>query len=153
MTSAYDEIYNRFLGKIKDVEFANFSEADAREQMREWLHSSLSKPNIRRLFGTLSLDDEIAIMTYTMKYTTDDLQDKDFVEELLSYSMVSLWLEPQVNTTTLLHQMISNSKESKYYSQASHMAEMQNYYENAKNMIRSLIADRGFINNSYKDKR
>lgn len=149
MTSSYDDVYTKFLGKIRDVEFANFTEADAREYMREWLRSSLARPYIRRLFDTISLDDEIATMTYELKLPTDEEQDIDFVCEILAYQMIVQWLEPKIQSTTLLNQMISNSKEMKFYSQSSHLTAMRTLYENAQITVRNIIRDRGYIYNTY----
>ena len=59
MTSNYQDIYSRFLRKITDYELAQLLEADANEKMYEWLRSSLSKTHIRRMFETITFDDEI----------------------------------------------------------------------------------------------
>ena len=121
MTSSYQDIYSRFLMKVKDYDFFNQSEALANESMRGWLLASLSKPYINRIFESISADEEIAELEYTLQAPVNDFNDKNFVDELLGYQMVCEWLTPQVNTTTLLHQMITNSKESKlrenYFSQ------------------------------------
>jgi len=121
MTSTYQDIYSRFLMKIKDYDFFNQTEADANESMRGWLTASLSKPYINRIFDSISADDEIAELEYTLSDKVNDFSDKNFVEELLGYQMIYEWLSPKVNTTTLLNQMITNSKEQKlrenYFSQ------------------------------------
>lgn len=121
MKSSYNDIYSRFLNKIRDYEFAGLPEPNATEQMREWLQSALSHTYIYRIFATFSADDEIAEIEYTLKSSVDDYSDKNFVEELLGNAMVIAWVEPKVKTSTLLNQMITNSKESKlrelYFSQ------------------------------------
>lgn len=113
MTSSYNDIYSRFLNKIRDYEFAGLPEPNATEQMREWLQSALSHTYIYRIFDTFSADDEIAEIEYTLKSTVDEYSDKNFVEELLSNVMVVEWISPRIKTTTLLNQMITNSKEQK----------------------------------------
>jgi len=121
MTSSYNEIYSRFLNKIRDYEFAGLPEPSATNQMREWLQSALSNTYVYRIFDTFSADDEIAEIEYTLKNPIDDYIDKNFVEELLGNAMVVEWISPKVKTTTLLNQMITNSKEQKlrelYFSQ------------------------------------
>ena len=121
MTSTYDDIYSRFVIKVRDCEFAGLPEPDATEQMLDWLRSALSQPYIYRIFDTFSADDEIAEMEYTLTSSVNDYADKNFVEELLGYQMVVAWVTPKVQTTTLLHQMITNRKEQKlrelYFSQ------------------------------------
>lgn len=121
MTSSYNDIFSRFLIKIRDYDFAGLPEPTATEQMKEWLQSSLSHTYIYRIFDSFSADDEVAVMEYTLKSSVDEYSDKNFVEELLGNQMVCECLEPRVKTTTLINQMITNSKESKlrkrYFSQ------------------------------------
>lgn len=153
MTSTYGNIYSRFLNKISDYEFANLEESDITQRMLEWLHSSLSNPYIYRIFLTFDADDEVAQMEYTIRNPMNDYIDKNFVEELLSYQLVVEWLTPQVNTTTSIHQMITNSKEQKFYSQSTHMTAKKELYDSAYNQVRSMLRDRGYITNDYLDDR
>lgn len=113
MTSSYNDIYSRFLIKIRDYEFAGLPEPNATEQMLEWLRSALSQPYIIRIFESISADDEIAEFEYTLTTSVNEYADKNFVEELLGCGMVIAWVEPKVKTTTLLNQMVTNSKEQK----------------------------------------
>ena len=62
MTSSYNDIYSRFLNKIRDYEFAGLPESTATKQMLEWLQSAIGVPYIYRIFNTFSADDEIAEM-------------------------------------------------------------------------------------------
>lgn len=149
MTSKYNEIYSRFLMKVKDYDFFNYSEADAQESMRGWLTASLSQPYLYRIFATFSADDEIAEIEYTLASSINEYADKNFVEELLGYQMVCEWLNPKVKTTTLLNQMITNSKESKFFSQAQMLSEMKELLADAENKVRSMVRDKGYIYNSY----
>ena len=155
MTSSYNKIYSRFLNKVRDYELAGLLESNATEQMLEWLRSALSQPYVFRIFEstTFSADDEIAEMTYTLTKPVSDYQDQNFVEELLAYQMIAEWLEPKANSTTLLNQMITNSKEQKFYNQKDHHAEIRTTYENAENKVRSMLRDRGYIYNSYLNKK
>lgn len=151
MTSSYNEIYSRFLIKVRDYEFAGLPEPTATEEMLDWLRSSLSQPYIFRIFDntTFTADDEIAVLTYTLTDSVNEYQDKNFVEELLAYQMVVEWISPKLRSTTLLNQMITNSKEQKFYSQSAHITELRGIYEDAENKVRSMLRDRGYIYNSY----
>ena len=149
MTSSYNNIYSRFLIKIRDYEFAGLPEPNATEQMREWLQSALSHTYIYRIFNTFSADDEIAEIEYTLKSSVDDYHDKNFVEELLGNQMVYEWISPKVRTTTLLNQMITNSKESKWYNQKDHLKEVKEIEDDAYNKVRALLRDKGYEYNSY----
>ena len=149
MKSSYNDIYSRFLSKVKDYEFYNLIEADANESMRGWLLASLSKPYVNRIFDSISADEEIAELEYTLHAPVNDFNDKNFVDELLGYQMVCEWLTPQVNTTTLLHQMITNSKESKFFSQQQHIQQMRELLTDSENKVRGMLRDKGYIYNSY----
>ena len=151
MTSSYQDIYSRFLIKIRDYEFAGLPEPDATEQMLDWLRSALSQPYIYRIFEstTFIADDEIAEMEYTLTDTVNEYQDKNFVEELLAYQMVCEWVAPKVRTTTLLNQMVTNSKESRFFAQANHLDQLRGLLADSENKVRSMLRDRGYIYNSY----
>lgn len=149
MTSSYTDIYSRFLIKIRDYAFAGLPEPNATEQMLEWLRSALSQPYIIRIFESISADDEIAEIEYTLTSSVNEYTDKNFVEELLGYQMVCEWLQPKLKTTTLLNQMVTNSKESKYYSQSAHISELRGILADAENKVRSMLRDKGYIWNSY----
>ena len=149
MKSSYNDIYSRFLNKIRDYKFAGLPEPTATQQMREWLQSALSDTYVYRIFESISADDEIAEFEYTLKSSVDEYSDKHFVEELLSNAMVVEWIKPKVQTTTLLNQMITNSKESKFFSQSQHISEMRSILENAENKVRDMLRDKDYIYNSY----
>lgn len=149
MTSSYNDIYSRFLNKIHDYEFAGLPEPSATEQMWEWLRSALSHSYIYRIFDSFSADDEIAEIEYTLKSSIDDYSDKNFVEELLGNALVIEWVTPKVQTTTLLNQMITNSKEQKFFAQANHLAQLRELKADTENKVRGMLRDKGYIYNSY----
>ena len=149
MTSTYNDIYSRFLIKIRDYEFAGLPEPNATEQMLEWLRSALSQPYIIRIFESISADDEIAEIEYTLTSSVNEYTDRNFVEELLGYQMICEWLSPKLRTTTLLNQMVTNSKEQKFYAQQSHIAQLRELLADAENKVRSMLRDKGYIWNSY----
>ena len=149
MTSSYNDVFSRFLIKIRDYDFAGLPEPTATEQMKEWLRSSLSHTYIYRIFDTFSADDEIAEFEYTLTNSVNDYQDKNFVEELLAYQMIVEWVSPKLRNTTLLNQMITNSKEQKFYSQSPHISELRGLLNDSESKVRSMLRDRGYIYNSY----
>lgn len=87
MTSEYDEIFSRFLMRITDYGFAQMEEYMATEMMSGWLRSVLSRPMVRRLFASITADDDIEEIEYEMMESLDDDSDKDFVEEMLAVGM------------------------------------------------------------------
>lgn len=145
----YDEINSSLLRKVTDYDFLNMSVDDITAQLVEYLHSAIAKPYCRRLFSTLEMDDEIMEMSYDLKQSTDESQDKDFVVEMLALGMLIEWLQPLKNSKLVMNQMITSSKESKFYSQAQHLTSVETAYNNAVKEQRDLIRDRGYIYNSY----
>ena len=149
MTSSYNNIMSRFLNKIRDYEFAGIPEPNATEQMREWLQSALSQSYIYRIFEQFSADNEIAEFEYTLKSSVDDYSDQNFVEELLSNAMVIEWVTPKVHTTTLLNQMITNSKEQRFFAQANQLSQLRELKADTEHKVRSMLRDKGYVYNSY----
>lgn len=153
MTSSYNDIYSRFLNKIRDYEFAGLPEPNATEKMREWLQSVLSHAYIYRIFETFSADDEIAEFEYTLKTSVDEYNDKHFVEELLGNAMVYEWMSEKVYTTNLLNQMITNGKEQTFFSQQQHLAQLRALQADAETKVRSMLRDKGYNYNSYLENK
>ena len=115
------------------------------------MRSTLSKPYIRRLLDNCTIDDDVEEVEYEMKFPFSEEEDQDFVEELIALGMVVEWLSPKYHSTLLTAQLFTNS-EQKFYSQANHMAELKDMYNMAKNDLRKMIRDRGYINNGYLTK-
>ena len=150
MTISYENIYNRFLQKIDDIEFLQLETNIAYEKMSGWLHTALSIPYVRRLFETLEKHDDILELRYTLKHPVDEDGDNDFIEEALALGMLIAWLEPKVQTTTTITQGLFG-REQKAFSQASHLGETRELFETTRSKQRKLIMDKGYINNSYLD--
>ena len=144
----YESIFSSFLGYIDDYELASYTETSAYELMGEYLHKTVAEPYVRRLFSSISLDDDEEVVNFEMSYVVDEESDSDFVETILSKGMVVKWLEPQVKSKLLTAQMFAG-KESKWYSQQAHLAELRNLLTDVKADMRGQIRDRGYIYNSY----
>lgn len=148
MTSEYNDIYSRFLLRVTDYEFSGLDEKLAQEMMNGWMKATLSQPYIRRLFSSLTADDDVKEVEFELANPIDDSSDQDFAEEIIAQGMVVNWLSPQYHSVLNTAQFYSNS-EQKYYSQANHMAELKEMYRGAKSDLRKMIRDRGTFNNSY----
>jgi hypothetical protein len=147
MSSVYvEDIFSMFLGYIKDNELLQATNSVATDLMNEWLKKSYSKPYVRRLFSSLSCDDEV--VTYELKHSTDEDADNDFVTDILALGMVIVWLSPIVRSKVNLSQMFTG-KNATFFSQASHLDQLRSVLDDAKYEQRKLIQDRGFIYNSY----
>lgn len=143
-----EEIYNAFLGYIRDNSILENDEDVVMEFMADWFKKSYSKPYVRRLFKSLSYSDVAETLEYELKFKTTEDADKDFIVDVLALGMVEAWLSPLIRRTSNLIQMFGG-KEQKFYSQASHIEQLRAVYEDAKLEQRKLIMDRGFAFNSY----
>lgn len=146
----FNDIYSRFYLKAEAYDLLNIKEDNITEFLTGWLHSAASKPNIRRLFSSLKLDDEIQVMTYEMSYKIDDDYDTDFVMDILGIGMVLEWIQPKIYSLTNIIQMFG-SNEQKFYSQSGHLKTLQDVKKALKKEQGALIRDRGYIWNSYLD--
>lgn len=143
MTSDYNDIFSRFRLRVKDYDMVGLEENIVKEMLNGYLKSTLSKPMIRRLFQSVSYDDDLEEVEYELRNSLDEDSDRDFVEEVLSLGMVNAWCSPRYHSTLLTSQLISNS-EQKFYSQASHLAEIKELYEKSQTDLRKLIRDYGY---------
>ena len=142
-SSEFDEIYSRFYLRVKDYEISGLKESLVKEMLNGYLRSTLSKPMVRRLFSTVSMDEDIEEVDYELRNSLDEDSDKNFVEEVLALGCVSEWASPRYHSTLLTSQLLSNS-EQKYYSQAAHLAEMKELYQKTQTDLRKLIRDYGY---------
>ena len=69
----YEEIYSKFRLKAEAYDILEYRDDDVNAVfMPEYLHASINKPYIRRLFSELKLGDTVQELTYIMKYSVDD---------------------------------------------------------------------------------
>lgn len=144
----YEEIFSDFLGRITDYQLASLNMSDAYSLMTEKLNAAISEPYIYSLFAEFELDDEIQTITFTMEYPINDKSDINFVKNVLARGMVVEWLQSQVKSKLNINQYFGDS-DKKWYSQASHLAEVRGLLSDARIELDKMITDRGFIYNDY----
>ena len=135
MTSTYKDIYSKFLGLIKNYDFLSLSEEEAYEFMNEWLSGTISRPKVRRLFSSISWDDDFQEVDYKLRNSIDEQYDKAFTEFLLANGMVVGWLTPRVRNNDLLINQLFATKEQNFFSQANHVTAIQQLYDEACNIL------------------
>ena len=143
---SYSTLFSRVLNKINDPKELSLDESDLLEIYTERLHSVVGKPRVRRLFSSLSLDDEIQEMTFTLNNSVDEESDKDFVLEILSLGMAIEWLQPQVDSIIHTSVMIGGKEEKKLLDNHKNMIERLDSMKKEQN---KMIRDYGYIYNSY----
>ena len=143
---SYSTLFSRVLNKINDPKELSLDENDLLEIYTERLHSVVGKPRVRRLFSSLSLDDEIQEMTFTLNNSVDEESDKDFVLETLSLGMAIEWLQPQVDSVIHTSVMIGGKEEKKLLDNHKNMIDRLDSMKKEQN---KMIRDYGYMYNSY----
>ena len=143
---SYSTLFSRVLNKINDTKELSLDESDLLEIYTERLHSVVGKPRVRRLFSSISLDDEIQEMTFTLNNSVDEESDKDFVLEILSLGMAIEWLQPQVDSIIHTSVMIGGKEEKKLLDNHKNMIERLDSMKKEQN---KMIRDYGYMYNSY----
>ena len=146
MTLSYSTLFSRVLNKINDPKELSLDESDLFEIYTERLHSVVGKPRVRRLFSSISLDDEIQEMTFTLNNSVDEESDKDFVLEILSLGMAIEWVQPQVDSIIHTSVMIGGKEEKKLLDNHKNMIERLDSMKKEQN---KMIRDYGYMYNSY----
>ena len=143
---SYSTLFSRVLNKINDQKELSLDENDLLEIYTERLHSVVGKPRVRRLFSSISLDDEIQEMTFTLNNSVDEESDKDFVLEILSLGMAIEWLQPQVDSVVHTSVMIGGKEEKKILDNHKNMIDRLDSMKKEQN---KMIRDYGYMYNSY----
>lgn len=140
MATPYENVYKRFLQKIKDFNLAEFDDYSFDETMQSWLNSSIVRA--RKCKHDLSLRDDDA------QEFKEDLSDLEI--ELLALGMVDSWVTPMINSTELTLQFIGG-KEEKYFSQSQQLAELRNLKKENSLEMNRLHNYYTYTNSSYFD--
>ena len=143
---SYSALFSRVLNKINDPKELSLDENDLLEIYTERLHSVVGKPRVRRLFSTLTLDDEIQEITFTLNNSVDEDSDTDFVLEIISLGMAIEWLQPQVDSVIHTSVMIGGKEEKKLLDNHKNMIDRLDSMKKEQN---KMIRDYGYMYNSY----
>lgn len=143
---SYSTLFSRVLNKINDPKELQLNTDDLLSIYTERLHSVVGKPRVRRLFSTLSLDDEIQEMTFALNNSVDEDSDTDFVLEILSLGMAIEWLQPQVDSVIHTSVMIGGKEEK---SLLNNHKDMITRLDSMKKEQNKMIRDYGYMYNLY----
>ena len=143
---SYSTLFSRVLNKINDPKELQLNENDLLEIYIERLHSVVGKPRVRKLFSSLTLDDEIQEMTFTLNNSVDEDSDTDFVLEILALGMAIEWLQLQVDSRNYTAQMVGGKEEK---MMQNHYKPMQDRLDSMKKEQNKMIRDYGYMYNSY----
>ena len=134
----YSTLYNRALAQITDPLLAQLPEEDLEIMLHEWLMDAIVEPVVGE-YDFSDRDEELKQFNF-------DISDRD--QKILSIHMVRAWLAPQLRSVTLT-QMVFSGKESKYYSQSQHLAEMRALDADLQRQADLLFCRGTYLNNDY----
>ena len=138
MATPYETIYNRALNKLEDPQLLMMPEEDLEEMLHGYLLSAIAKH--RKCEHDLSDRDE------ELKQFNSDLSDLEI--EILSILVLREWISQRLYSVTNVLQVFSG-KETKWFSQAQHIAELRALDESLKLEAQKLSRDYTYTNNDY----
>lgn len=143
----YEEIYSQFYSKETDPTFfKKYSKDEAYELMKDWLHSIVAIPFVRKCFSTITLDDEILELKFQLKNSVDEESDNYFVKNLFAHGLKICWMQKQIDTSVSLATVIG-AKEEKTILNNYKNNELR--LEQLEIQFRKFIRDHVYINNDY----
>lgn len=140
MATPYENIYKRFFQKMTDFNLVEIDDYTLEDMLQGWLNSSIVR--IRKCQHDLSKKNN------ELQEFEEDLSDLEI--ELLSMGMLDAWISQYLNSTELVSQFIGG-KEEKWFSQASHIAELRSVREQNLLDMNRLHNYYTYTNNSYFD--
>lgn len=143
---SYDKLFSRVLNKINDPKELSLNTDDLYEIYVERLHSVIGHPRVRRLFSSVSLNDEIQELSFTLNHSVDEYADEDFVLEVLVLGMTIEWLQPQVDSILHTSTMFGGKEEKKLLDNHKNMIDR---LDSMKKEQKKMIRDYGYMYNSY----
>lgn len=136
----YSTLYNRALAQITDPLLVQLPEGDLENMLHDWLMDAIVEPVVGE-YDFIDRDEELKQFNF-------DISDRD--QKILAIHMVRGWLAPQINSVTLTQQVYSG-KETKYYAQSNHLAEMHALDEKLRKDADLLFCRGTYLNNDYFD--
>lgn len=146
MLLPYETVFSRTRGRIYDPKELSLSENDLLDIYTERLHNVIGKPRVRRIFSSITLDDEIQQIDFTLNNSVDEASDIDFVTDLLILGMTIEWLQPQVDSILHTSVMIGSKEEKKLLDNHKNMIDR---LDSMKTELNKMIRDYGYMYNSY----
>lgn len=146
MTCDYEKIYSRFYRLVNDPKFFDVEENYAYELMCGWLHDAISDPYIRKIFSSITLDDEIMLIDFSLSTSIDEFSDEEFVISVFAQYMVIQWMKPQIESVLNTAFVLGGKEEKKIQA---------NYKNNIERLdsleikLKKYIRDYGYEYNSY----
>lgn len=146
MLLPYETIFSRTRGRINDPKELSLDKTDLLEIYNERLHNVIGNPRVRRLFSSITFDDENSQIEFELNNPVDDASDEDFVADLFILGMTIEWLQPQVDSILHTSVMIGGKEEKKLLDNHKNMIDR---LDSTKKELHKMIRDYGYMYNSY----
>lgn len=134
----YSTLYERCLSKLEDPTLLQLPEEDLEQMLHDYMLSAIAKH--RKCEHDLSDRDE------ELKQFNSDLTDLEV--EILAILMLREWISVRLHSVTNVLQVFSG-KETKWFSQAQHIAELRAMDDTLKLEAQQLSRDWTYQNNDY----
>lgn len=134
----YSTLYERCLQKLEDPQLAMLPEEDLEEILHGYLLSAIAKH--RKCEHDLSDRDE------ELKQFNSDLSDLEI--EIIAILMLREYISQRLHSITNVLQVFSG-KETKWFSQAAHIAELRELDDRLRLEAQQLSRDYTYANNDY----
>lgn len=149
MILPYETIFSRALSRIDDPKELALDSNDFVEIYTERLHNVLGDIRIRRLFSSITLDDEVQEVSFELKNSIDESSDIEYVCKLFVLGITIEWLSQRVDSLNYTLMMLGG-KEEKMLNNPYKL--LQARLDNAKKELSKTIRDHGYLYNSYINK-
>lgn len=135
----YEVIYNSFLSKVRDYDFAKYLDDDLDELLLGYLNVACTRFN--------SCEKDLSLRDDELKMFEVLLNDEEV--EILANHMVCCWLESKVNDLDLLKNTL-NTTDFSFFSPANLLSTMKERYKEAKLDARKLTNEYSFRKKDLK---
>ena len=146
MVLSYETVFSRAIGRINDPKELSLDISDLNEIYTERLHNVISNPRVRRMFSSISFEDDVQKITFELNNSVDKTADMDFVIGILILGMTIEWLQPQVDSIMHTSVMIGGKEEKKLLDNHKNMIDR---LDSIKKELHNRICDYGYMYNSY----
>lgn len=138
---SYEKIFSRMRGEYNDPKELSLNKDDLLEIYTERLHAVVGVPKVRKLFSSITLNDDEQSIVFELNNPVDDTSDEEFVINIIVLGMVIKWLQPQVDSVLYTTTVIGGKEEKKILDAHSSMV---NRLDNMKKEQQKLIRDYGY---------
>lgn len=139
MATPFSDVYSSFTRKISDYTHINLSAEELENILFGFLISAVPKFKFCATDLSYNVDTKCFLETLSQEEI-----------EILATLMICEWLNPYVNTTELLKQVLPD-KDFKIYSQANHLKELMDLQHNIRDEAESLIISYTYTNGNLED--